>query len=280
MATENDQLANGDTSAQSATGQPNPVQDQVAPDQTNGDTPAQPATDANAPQEPQVDANEQLLQTQQQFAELQANYQQLQQQVQMMAATPQQPTAAQPAPQAATEEDPYSEWDDYDYVPLEAARARDAELRKTYNERFQSVEQRLFDATHQDYAQVVGQVDPTTGQLTMSEYMKSAITKNPALVQWIKQQPNEISAKDVAYQIAKQEMQLTKANTTPPPNAAGQTAAQAYAENSATARLQPGSAAAVGGDGAVNTNANVAAMADNDFDAHERDVLAGRFDKT
>lgn len=272
-------MVNGDTPAQPATDQTDQsVTDQVAPDQTQGDTPAQPAPDALTPEALQA----QLQEKEQKIAEMDANYQALQQQVQLMSTAQQfgtQPAQQQPQQQPA-QEDPYAEWADYDYVPLEAAKKRDAELRQTYDQKFAAIQEQVFQATHPDYNEVVGAPDPITGQLQISDHLNKALTKNPALVNWIKSQPDDNSAKDAAYKIAKQEKDLA-ASQQPANNgnAAQAAAAQAYAENTASARIQPGSAAAVGGDGAVNAQTNVAAMDEDAFDAHERDVLSGRFDK-
>jgi len=280
MATENDQMVNGDTPAQPATDQTDPnVLDQVAPDQTNGDTPAQPATDASTQDTPQVNLQAELEQSKQKLAEMEQNYQALQTQVQMMATTqPQIGAKPQAQPQQAVQ-DPYADYEDYDYVPLEAARQAHQSLQQTYDKKLEAVQEQVFFATHQDYEEVVGKADPMTGQFLMSEHVKAAITKNPALVQWIKQQPDSITAREAAYRIAKQEMANAKPQTPAPNTDAQALAAAAYAENSAIARTQPGAASAAGGDGAVNKSANVEAMPDDQFDAHEREVLAGRFDK-
>lgn len=278
MPDPNEQTANGDNQTQPATGQPKPVQDQVVPDNRNGDTPAKPAPDATTPAEEPMIPKSRLDEISQKAAEAEARAAQLEQQMAIMATSQQYAAPAQPAAQPQAPEDPYAGLENDDYVQVEAARAREQALKTDFDNRINQLSEQVFAVQHPNYDQVVGQVNPATGQFVISEHLQQAITKNPAMAQIIRSQADPMAAKAMSYQIAKAEMDLAQSQTTPNP-AQVQADREAFVNNSVSALTQPTPASSVGGDGAVNDATNYGGMSDAEFAAEEQAVLSGQFDK-
>jgi len=278
MPEPQENMTNGDTEAQPATGQNDTsAEDQLAIDRTQGDTTAQPATDATAPVDEPMIPKSRLDEVSQKAAEAEARTAQLEQQMAFMASQ-QQAAQAAAAPQAPPQEvDPYAEWDDYDYVPLEAARARDKQVKEEFDGRIQAIQNEVFAVTHPDFDNIVGKQNPITGQFDMSEHLTKALTKNPLATQTLQSQPNQDAMRRYAYQLAKQEADIADqaAANLNQQNAADK---QQYVDNTVSARMQPVPGSSVGGDGGLNANTNVEGMNDAEFDEHERRVAAGDFD--
>jgi len=276
-----EQQTNGDTiQAQPATGQPSPSEeDQLAIGQPQGDTTAQPATDANAQVDEPMIPKSRLDEVSQKAVDAEARAAQLEQQMAIMAASQQQGQYAQqqqqqPAPQP---EDPYADYADYDYVPIEAARETHRALENRVSQQIAVVQEQVFQVMHPGFDDLVGKQNPITGQFEMSSHLTNVLTKNPLATKALQNLPTQQAMKEMAYTLAKQEAEKTAASQQQQTNQAAADQ-QMYVDNTVSARTGPAPASSVGGDGGVNAQANIGSMTDHQFDAHERRVMAGDFD--
>ena len=131
---------------------------------------------------------------------------------------------------------------------------------------------REFEANHPDYGEVVGSLNPTTGQFQYSEHLTQALTKNPAMGQLLQSQTNPLQAMQLAYQLANSEKPA--AAKTPATPTAKDLAQNALNTATAQTAAMPGSA--VGGSGEINSDAAVEKMSTDEFAALDAKVMSGQ----
>lgn len=273
-----EELTNGDNEAQPATGQQNlSEEDQLATGRTPGDTPAQPAPDAQAQTEEPMIPKSRLDEISQKAAEAEARAAALEQQMAFIQASQQHGQQLQQPQPPQPEPDPYADYEDYDYVPLEAARERDKALTQTFMGHITTLQNQVFELTHPNFQEVVGKQNPLTGQFEMSQHLQNALTKNPIAVQALRSLPNQQAMREMAYTLAKGEYESAQ-QATAQQQQTNAAANQMYVDNTVSARTGPNPASSVGGDGGVNQAVNTEAMSRAEFDEYEQRVLAGEFD--
>ena len=269
-----DQMTNGDITAQPATGQEPDANDQLAIDPTTGDTEGQAAADPAAPVvEPMIPKSR----LDEESAKAVAAAQEadlLRQRILLMQ------TAQQYAPQAPTPTappapvNPYEDLDDDDYVNVGAARQREQALSQQIQRQVdKQIQVGLFQARHQDYNEVVGAVNPATGQFQYSQHLTAALTKNPVMAQILQQQTDPLQAMQLGYDLAAKE----RAASIPIPTAPNAAHLRQNALNTASAQTNPMPGSAVGGSGEVNSEVSVSAMDAAAFAELDRQVMSGKF---
>lgn len=276
MATED--KMNGDTEqAQPATDLQPDAEDQLATGQTiQGDTEGQPAADPAAPEDepmiPKSRFDEISLKAQQAEQEAEALRQQnlLYQTAQQYAPQPQ--TQGQQQPQT----DPYSGLDDDDYVPVAVVKAREQQFAQTIQQQVdQQVRAGVFQATHADYSELVlGKPNPITGQQEYSPHLMSALNKNPAMAQIMRQQQDPIARMELAYTLAKAEKDAVEKNS----KTTQATNQRQNVQATVNAQMQPMPSSAMGGGGDINTATAIENMSEEEWAKLDADLMSGRLD--
>ena len=271
-----DKMTNGDITAQPATGQEPDANDQLAIDPTQvGDTEGQAAADPAAPVvEPMIPKSR----LDEESAKAVAAAQEaalLRQQILLMQTAQQYAPQYAPTPTAPPAPvNPYEDLDDDDYVNVGAARQREQALSQQIQRQVdKQIQVGLFQARHQDYNEVVGAVNPATGQFQYSQHLTAALTKNPVMAQILQQQTDPLQAMQLGYDLAAKE----RAASIPIPTAPNAAHLRQNALNTASAQTNPMPGSAVGGSGEVNSEVSVSAMDAAAFAELDRQVMSGKF---
>ena len=268
MPTPND-MTNGEIPAQPATGQEPDANEQLAIAPTTGDIEGQPAADPAAPADEPMIPKSRLDEESAKAAAAAEETERLKQQVLLMQ-TAQQYAPQPPAPaQQQASADPFDGMEADDYTTVGQQQAYAAQIQSQVE---QQIQVGLFQARHLDYNEVVGSMNPATGQFQYSSHLTQALTKNPAMNQLLQQQTNPVAAMQLAYQLANAEK---PAPTAPAPTNAAHLAQ--HAQNTASAQTAPMPGSAVGGAGEVNSEASVQGMSDAEFAQLDSQVMSGQF---
>jgi len=269
-------MTNGDTTAQPATGQEPDANEQLAIAQPTGDTEGQVAADPNAPADEPMIPKSRLDEKEAKVQEAEAKLAERDQTILMMQTAqqyaPQPQPVTQPTPTAPAPANPYGDLEDDDYISVGAAKqAQQAQAAQIHTAVDKQIQIGLFQASHQDYAEVVGSTNPATGQFQYSQKLTEALTKNPTMAHLLQSQIDPLAAMQLAYQLANSEKPIP---TAPAPNAV-HLAQNAQNTASAQTAVMPGSA--VGGSGEINSDAATENMSEAEFEALNAKVMSGQF---